>query len=169
MGKTRDLFKKMRNTKGVFYAKMNTIKDRNSKDLIEAEQIKNRWQKYIQELHKKGFNDLDNHNNVATHLEPDNLKHEAKWAFKSISRSKASRGDGISAELFQILNDAAAKVPHSICQRIRKTRQWPQDWKRSVFTPNQSKGNTKEYSSGRKVALISHAIKVMLKILQARL
>ena len=169
MGKTRDLFKKIGDTKGIFHAKMNTIKNRNSKDLIEAEQIKKRWQKYIQELHRKGFNDLDNHNSAATHLEPDNLKHEAKWAFKSITMNKASGGDGISAKLFQILKDAAAEVLHSICQQIRKTRQWPQDWKKSISISIQNKGNAKEYSNGRIVALILHASKVMLKILQARL
>ena len=92
----------------------------------EAEGIKKRWQEYTEELHKKGFNDLDNHNSVPTHLEPDNLKHEAKWAFKSITMNKASGGDGISAKLFQILKGAPAKVLHSICQQIRKTRQWLQ-------------------------------------------
>ena len=148
---------------------MNTIKNRNSKDLTEAEQIKNRWQKYIQELSKKGFNDLDNHNSVPTHLEPDNLKHEAKWAFKSITMNKASGGDGISAKLFQILKGAPAKVLHSICQQIRKTRQWLQGQKKSVFIPIQNKGNAKEYSNSHIVALISHASKVMLKIFQARL
>ena len=169
MGKTRDLFKKIGDTKGIFHSKMNTIKNRNTKDLIEAEQIKKRWQKYIQELHRKGFNDLDNHNSVATHLEPDNLKHEAKWAFKSITMNKASGGNGIPVELFQILKDDAVKVLHSICQQIWKTQQWPRDCKTSVFIPIPKKGNAKECSNYHTIALISHASKVMLKILQTRL
>ena len=148
---------------------MGTIKDRNSIDLTEAEDIKRRWQEYTEELYKKDLHNPDNHDGVITHLEPDNLKHEAKWAFKSITMNKASGGDGISAKLFQILKGAPAKVLHSICQQIWKTQQWPQDWKRSVFIPIQNKGNAKEYSNSHIVALISHASKVMLKIFQARL
>ena len=135
MGKTRDLFKKIRDTKGTFHAMMDTIKDRNVMDLTEAEDIKKRWQEYTEELYKKDLNDLDNHNGVITHLEPDILECEVKWALGNITTNKASGGDGIPAELFQILKDDAVKVLHSICQQIWKTQQWPQDWKRSVFIP----------------------------------
>ena len=117
MGKTRDLFKKIGDTKGIFHAKMGTIKDRNGTDLTEAEDIKKRWQEYT-ELYKKDLNDPDNHNGVITHLEPDILECEVKWALGSITMNKASGGDGIPVELFQILKDAAAKVLHSICQQI---------------------------------------------------
>jgi len=117
MGKTRDLFKKIRDTKGTFHAKMGTIKDRNGTDLTEAEDIKKRWQEYT-ELYKKDLNDPDNHNGVITHLEPDILECEVKWALGSITMNKASGGDGIPVELFQILKDAAAKVLHSIRQQI---------------------------------------------------
>ena len=128
MGKTRDLFKKIRDTKGTFHAKMGTIKDRNGMDLTEAEDIKKRWQEYTEELYKKDLNDPDNHNGVITHLEPDILECEAKWALGSIT-NKASGIDGIPAKLFQILKDDAVKVLHSICQQIWKTQQWSQDWK----------------------------------------
>ena len=121
------------------------------------------------ELYKKGLNDLDNHDDVVTHLEPDILECEVKWALGSITMNKASAGDGIAVELFQILKDNAAKVLHSICQQIWKTHQWPQDWKRSIFIPIPKKGNAKEYSNYHTIALISHTSKVMLKILQARL
>ena len=142
MKKTRDLFKKMRDTKGIFHAKMGTIKDGNDMDLTEAEDIKKRWQEYTEELYKKDLHDPDNHHGVITHLDPDILECEVKWALGSISIKKASGGDGISAELFQILKDYAMKMPHSICQQIWKTQQWPQDWKRSVFIPVPKKGNT---------------------------
>ena len=168
MGKTSDLFKKIRDTKGTFHAKMGTIKDRNDMDLIEAEDIKKRWQENIEELYKKDLHDLDNHDGVITHLEPDILACKFKWALGSIS-IKASGGDGIPVELFQILKDDAVKVLHSICQLIWKTQQWPQDWKRSVFILIPKKGNAKECSNYRTIALISHASKVILKILQARL
>ena len=118
MGKTRDLFKKIRDTKGTFHAKMGTIKDRNSMDLPEAEDIKKRWQEYTEELYKKDLHDLDNHNGVITHLEADILECEVKWALGSITINKASGSDGIPAELFQILKDDAVKVPHSIRQQI---------------------------------------------------
>ena len=144
MGKTRDLFKKIRDTKGTFHAKMGTIKDRNSMDLTEAEDIKKRWQEYTEELYKKDLHDPDNQDGVITHLEPDILEHEAKWALESITTNKAGGGDGIPVELFQILKDDAVKVLHSICQQIWKTQQWPQDWKSSVFIPNPQKGNAKE-------------------------
>ena len=128
MGKTRGQFKKIRETKGTFHAKMGSIKDRNDMDLTEAEDIK-RWQEYTEELYKKDIHDQDNHNGVITHLEPDILECEVKRALESISKNKASGGDGIPVELFQILKDDAVKVLHSICQQIRKTQQWPQDWK----------------------------------------
>ena len=138
MGKTRDLFKKIRDTKKNYHAKMGTIKDRNGRDLTEAEDIKKRQQEYT-ELYKKDLHDPDNHDGVITHLEPDILECEVKWALGSITTNKANRGDGIPVELFQILKDDAVKVLYSICQQIRKTQQWPQDWKRSVFIPIPSK------------------------------
>ena len=144
------------------------IKDRNGMDLTEAEDIKKTWQEYTKELYKTDLHDPDNHNSVITHLEPDILEYEVKWALGSITTNKASEGDGIPIELFQILKDDAVKVLHSICQHIWKT-QWPQGWKRSVFIPIPKKGNAKECSNYRTIALISHASKVMLKILQARL
>ena len=131
MGKTRDLFKKIRDT---YHAKVGTVKDRNGMDLTETEDIKKRWQEYTQ-LYKKDLHDPDNHNGVIPHLEPDILECKVKWALGSITTNKASGSDGIPAELFQILKDDAVKVLHSICQHIWKTQQWPQDWKRSVFIP----------------------------------
>ena len=128
MGKIRDLFKKIRHTKGIFHGKMGTIKDRKSKDLTEAEDIRKNWQEYTEELYKKGLNDLDSHDGVVTHLEPDIPECEVKWALGSTTTNKASSGgDGISSELFQILKDDAVKVLHSTCQLIWKTQQWPQD------------------------------------------
>ena len=144
MGKTRDLFKKNRDTKGTFHTKMCTIKDRNGMDLTEVEDIKKRQQEYTEELYKKDLHEPDNLNGVITHLEPDILECEVKWALGSITTSKASGGNGTSVELFQILKDDAVKVMHSICQQIWKTQQWPQDWKRSVFIPIPKKGNGKE-------------------------
>ena len=135
MGKIRDLFKKIRDTKGTFHAKMGLIKDRNGMDWTEAKEIKKRWQDCTEELYKKDFHDPDNHNGVITHLEPDILECQVKWALGSITMNKASGGDGIPVELFQILKDDAVKVLHSIRQQIWKTQQWPQDWKRSVFIP----------------------------------
>ena len=127
------------------------------------------WQEYTEELHKKDLHDPENHSGVITHLEPDILECEVKWALESITRNKASGGDRIPVELFQILKDDAVKVLHSIWQQIWKTQQWLQDWKRSVFIPVPPKGNAKECSIYRTIALISHASEVMLKILQARL
>ena len=147
---------------------MSTIKDRNSMNLTEAEEIKKRWQEYT-ELYKKDLNDPDNHNDVITHLEPDILECEVKWALGSITTKKTSGGDRIPAKLFQILKDDAVKVLHSICQQIWKTQQWPQHWKRSVFIPVPKKDNAKECSKYCTIALISPASKVMLKILQTRL
>ena len=124
------------NIKETFHAKMGTIKDRNGMDLAKAEDIKNTWQKYREELYKKDLHDPDNHDGVITHLEPDILECEVKWALGSITMKKASGSDGIPVELFQILKDDAVEVLHSICQLIWKTQQWPQDWKRSVFHSN---------------------------------
>ena len=137
-------------------------------DLTEAEDIEKRWQEYT-ELHEKDLNDPDNHDGVITHLEPDILECEVKWASESITINKASGGDRISVELFQVLKDDAVKVLHSICQQVWKTQQWPQDWKRSVFIPITKKGNAKEWANYCTIVLISHASRVMLKILQARL
>ena len=162
MGKTRDLFKKIRDTKGIFHAKMVSVKDRNGMDLTEAEDIKKRWQEYTEELYKKDLHEPDNLNGVITHLEPDILECEVKWALESITMNKASRGHGIPVELFQTLKDDAVKVLYSICQHIWKIQQWPQDWKRSVFIPVPKKGNPKECSNYRTIALISHTSKVML-------
>ena len=169
MGKTKALFKKIRDTKGTFHAKMGPIKDRNGMDLTEAEDIKKRWQKYTEELYKKDLHDPDNCDGVISHLEPDILECELKQALGSITTNKASGGDGIPVELFQILKNDAVKVPHTICQQIWKTQQWSQDWKRSVFIPIPKKGNAKECSNYHTIALISQANKVMLKILQVRL
>ena len=147
MGKTRVLFKKIRDTKGTFLAKMGTIKDRNGMDLTEADDINKMWQNHKEELYKKDLHDPGNHDDVITHLEPDILECEVKWALESITTNKASGGDGIPVELFQILKDDAVKVLHAICQQIWKTQQWSQDWKRSVFIPILKKGNAKECSN----------------------
>ena len=145
MGKTRDLFKKIRDTKGTFHAKMGTIKDRNGMDLTDAEGINKRWQEYTEVLYKKDLHDPDNHNGVTTYLEPD--IREVKRVLGSITMNKASGDDGIPVEIFQILKDDVVKVLHSICQQIWKTQQWPQDWKRSVFIPVPKKGKAKECSN----------------------
>ena len=136
--------------------------------LLCSEDIK-RCQEYTEELCKKNLHGPDNHDGGITHLEPDILECEVKWALGSITTNKANGGDGIPVELFQLLKDDAVKVPHSICQQIWKTQQWPQDWKRSVFIPIPKKGNAKECLNYHTIVLISHASKVMLKILQARL
>ena len=169
MGETRELFRKIRDTKGIFHAKMDTIKDRNSMDLTEAENTEKRWQEYTEELYRKDLNDPDSHDGVNTHLEPDILECKVKCTLGSIIMNKASGCDGVPAELFQILKDDAIKVLHSICQQIWKAQQWPQDWKRSVFIPIPKKGNPKECSNYQTIALILHANKVILKILQDRL
>ena len=165
MGQTRDLFQKIGEIKGIFQAMMGMIKDRNVKDLTEAEETKKRWQEYTEELYKKGLNDPDSHDGVATHLEADILECEVKWALESMTTSKASGVDRIHAELFQVLKYDAVKVLYSMCQQIWKTHQLPQDWKRSVFIPIPKKGNAKECSDYHTIALISHTSKVMLKIL----
>ena len=133
MGKTSNLFKKIRGTKGRFHAKMGLIKDRNGMDLTEAEDIRKRWQEYTEELYKKDLHNLDSHDGVITHLEPDILECEVKWALESITMNKANGGDGIPVELFLILKDDAVKALHSICQQIWKTQPWPQDWKKLTF------------------------------------
>ena len=143
MGKTRDLFKEIRDTKGIFHAKMASITDRNGMDLTEAEAIKKRWQEYTEELYEKDLHDPDNHDGMITHLEPDILDCEVKWALRNITINKASGNDGIPIELFQIVKDDAVKVLHSIWQQIWKTEQWSQNWKRSVFILFPKKGNAK--------------------------
>ena len=143
MGKTRDLVKKIRDTKGTFHAKMGSVNDRNGMNL-EKQKILRRGGKNTHKLYKKYLHNPDNHDGVITHLEPDILESEVKWALERIAKNKASGGDGIPVELFQILKDNAVKVLHSICQQIWKTQQWPQDWKRSVFIPIPEKGSAKE-------------------------
>ena len=134
-----------------------------------TEDIKNRWQEYTEELYKKYLHDQDNHDGVITHLEPDILECEVKWALESITTNTGSGGNGIPAEQFQILKDDAVEVLHSISQKIWKTQQWPEEWERSVFIPIPRKGNAEECSNYDTIALISHPGKLMLKILQAKL
>ena len=144
MGKISDLFKKIRDAKRTFHAKMCSIKDRNGMDLTEAEDIKKRWPEYTEGLYKIHLSNPDNHDAMITHLEPDILECEVRWALGSITTNKASVSDGISiVELFQVLKNDAVKVLHSICQQIWKTQQWPRDWKRLVFIPVPKKGNAK--------------------------
>ena len=138
---------------------MGSTKDRNGRELTEAEDIKKRWQEYTEALYKKDLHDPDNHESVITHLEPDILECEAKWALGSITTNKASGGDGIPVQLFQILKDDAVKMLHSVCQQNWKTQQWPQDWKRSAFIPIPKKGNAKECSTYHTIALFSHISK----------
>ena len=148
---------------------MGSIKDKNGTDLTEAEDIKKRWEEYTEELYKKDLLDPDNHDGMITHLDPDILECKVKWALGSITTNKASEDDAIPVELLEILKDDPVKVLHSLCQQIWKTQQWPQDWKRSVFILIPKKGNAKECADYHIIALISHASKVKLKILQARL
>ena len=155
LGRTRDLYKKIRDIKGTFHAKMGSIKDRKGMGLTETEDIKKRWQECTEEMYKKYLHDPDNHNDVITDLEPDILECEVKWALENITTNKASGSDGIPVEVFQTLKEDAVKVLRSICQQIWKTQQWPQDWKRSVFIPIPKKGNAKECSNYRTIALIS--------------
>ena len=170
LGKTRDPFKKIRDTKGTFQAKMGSIKDRNGMDLTEAEDIKKRWQEYIEELYKKDIHDPNNHDVVIIHLEPDILACEVKWALESITMNKASGGDEIPVELFQILKDenerAALNMPTNLENSAVATGL---EEVSLVFIPIPKKGNAKECSNYHTTALISHAIKVMIKILQAQL
>ena len=167
MVKTRDLFKKIRDTKGTLNVKMGSIKDRNGMDLTEAEDIKKRWQEYTEELYKKDLHNSDN--GVITHLEPDILECEVKWALESITTNKASGGDGIPVKLFQILKDDAVKVLHSICQQIWKAQQWPQDWKGQFSFQSQRKATPKNAQTTTQLHSSHMLVKVMLKILQARL
>ena len=171
MGKARDLFKKIRDTQGSFHARMGRIKDRNGMDLTEAEDIKKRWQKYTEKLYKKGLNDPDNHDCVVTHLELDILECEVKWVLGSITVNKASGGDRILAELFQVLKDDGVKVliTSLITSANLENSAVATDQKRSVFILIPKKGNVKQCSNYCIIALISHARKIMLKILQARL
>ena len=157
MGKTIDLFKKIRDTKGTFHAKMGSIKDRNGMDLTKQKILR-----------RGGKTTKKNYTKKILMTQPDIQEYKVKWALESISMNKASGGDRIPVELFQILNDGAVQVLHSVGQQIWKTQQWPWDWKRSVFIPVLKKGNAKECSNYRTIALISHTSKVMLKILQAR-
>ena len=143
MGKTRDIFKKIRDNKGEFHAQMGTIKDKNGMDLIEAEDIKKRWQEYTEKLYKKDLHNPDNHDGVITHLEPDILECKVKWALGSITMNKASGSDGIPIELFQILKDDAVKVLHPICQQIWKTQQWHRNGKGQFSFQSQRKAMPK--------------------------
>ena len=145
MGKSRDLFRKIRDTKGKFHANMGTIKDRNFMDLKETKYTTKSFQEYT-ELYKKELHDPDNHDGVITHLEPDILESKVKWALGSITTNKVRGDDGIPVDLFQILEDEAVKLLHTICQQIWKTQWWPQDWKRSVFIPVPNKNNAKKFS-----------------------
>ena len=158
MGKTRDLFKEIRDTKGTFNANMGTIKDRNGMGLTEAEDIKKRWQEYTEELYKKDLNDPENHNGVITHLEPGILECKVKWALGSITMNKASEGDGIPAELFQFLKDEAVKV-FSMPVNLENSAVATGLKKKSAFSPIPKKGSAKECSSYRTIALISHTSK----------
>ena len=169
MEKTRELFKKIRDTKGTYHSKMGSIKHRNGMDLTEAEDIKKRWQEYTEELYKKDLHYPDSHDGVITHLEPDILECKVKWVLGSITMNKASGDDGIPVELFQILKYDAVKMLHLICQQICKTQQWPQDWKRSVFISTPKTGNVKKCSNYCTIAFISHTSKVMIKIVPASL
>ena len=148
---------------------MGTKKDRNGRDLIDTEEIKKRWKEYTEELYKKDLHEPDNYDGVVSHPEPDILECKVKWALGSTAVNKASGCDGIPGELFKTLKDDAIEVLHSICQQIWKTPQWPQDWNRSILIPIPKKGSTKECVKHQTVARISHASKVKLKILHARL
>ena len=159
----------MRDTKGTFHAKMGTVKDRNGMDLTEAEDIKKRQREYAEELSRRDLNDSDNHDGVATHLEPDILQCEVKWALGSITTNKASGGDGIPFELFQVQKDDAVKCAALNMPANLENSAVAQNCKRSVFIPIPKKGNAKECSNCCTIALISHASQVMVKILQARL
>ena len=168
MGKTRDVFKKMRHSKGTLLEKIGTMRDRNGMDLMETEDIKKRWQEYI-ELYKKDLNDLDNHDGVITHLEPDILECEVTWTLGSITMNKASGGDGIPAELFKTLKDDVVEVLHSICHKFGRFSSGHRTGKGQFSFQSQKKGNAKDCSNYCIIALISHTSKVMFKILQVSL
>ena len=165
MGNTRHLFRKIRDTKGIFHAKMGSIKDRNGMDLTEAEILRRGGKNTQKNYTKKDLKNPDNHDGVITHLQPDILECKVKLALGRIIINKASGGHGIPVELFQILKDDAVKVLYSTCQQIWKTQQWQQDSKRSIFSPILKKGNAKKCSNYCTIALISHASKVMLESL----
>ena len=166
--KTGDPVRKVGNTNGTFCPKMGTIKDKNDRDRAEAEEIMKRWKEYT-ELYKKDLNEPDYYDGVVSHPEPDILECKVKWALRRTAVNKARGYDEIPAELFKSLKDDAIKVLHSLCQKIWMTQQWPQDWKMPVFIPDPKKGSTRECADHWTVALLSHASKVMLKILHARL
>ncbi|KFD66335.1 hypothetical protein M514_21622 [Trichuris suis] len=168
-GKIRDLYKKVRGIKEVFRPKISTIKDENGRDLTNIEEIKKRWRDYTNKLYKKELNVTESPDNMIGDLEPDILESEVTLALRSIANNKAPGHDGIPVELFKILKEDATKILHPICQQIWKTQQSPSDWKRSIYVPIPKKGSAKDCSNYRTIALISHASKVMLKILQARL
>ena len=159
MGKIRDLFKEIRDTKGTFHAKMGIIMDRNGMDLTEAEDIKKRWQEYTKEQYKKDLHDPDNHDGVITHLEPDIVECKVKWALGSITMNEASGGDRIPVELFQILKDDSVKVLHSVCQQIWKTQQWPQDSKGQFSFQSQRKEMPKNAQTTTKLHLSHTPVK----------
>ena len=166
---SRDLFRKTSNIKGAFCPKMGIIKYKNSKDLVDAEEIKKRWKEYMEELYKKDLNEPDYYDGTVSHSELDILECKVKWALRRPAINKASGCNEISAELFKSLKDDAIKVLHSSCQQIWKTRQWSQDWKRSILIPVPKKGITKECANHWTITLISHVSTVTLKILHARL
>ena len=156
MGKTRDLFQKIRDTKGIFHAKMGTIKDRRGMDLTEAEYIKKRWQEYTEELYKKDLHDPDNHDGVITHVEPGILEHKVKWALGSITTNKASGGDGIPVELFQILKGDAVKVLHSICQQFENLSSGLRTGKGQFSFQSQRKAMPKNDQTTAQLTHLSH-------------
>ena len=167
--RSRDLFRKTSNIKGAFCPKMGTIKYKNDKDPVDAEEIKKRWKEYMEELKKKDLNELDYYDGTVSHSELDILECKVKWASRSSAINKASGCNEISAELFKSLKDDAIKVLHSSCQQIWKTWQWSQVWKRSILIPVPKKGITKECANHWTITLMSHVSKVTLKILHARL
>lgn len=167
--KTRDLFKKINQIKSTFYANAGTVKDKQGKDLTEKNYIKKRWSEYTEELYKNDTKTTNGFDDLITELEPDILDSEVKWALQNIGTNKAAGVDGIPIELFSILQDDAVNVLLAVCQQVWKTQQWPKDWRRSIYVSIPQKGNAKECSNYRTIALISHASKAMLKILQARM
>ncbi|CAH2324286.1 Hypothetical predicted protein [Pelobates cultripes] len=169
MGKSRDLFKEIGDLKVTFHAKMGVIKDKNGRDLTEENRIKKRWQEYTDNLYRKDLNSTDYLNSWSNEMGPEILESEVRWALGCLSDNKAAGVDKIPIELFTILQDDAMRILLALCQQIWKTQQWPKNWKRSVYIPIPKKGNAKECFNYRTIALISHANKVMLKILQARL
>ena len=168
-GKSRDLYRKIGNINGAFCPKVGTVKGNNSRDLVDAEEIKMRWKEYIEELYRTDLNEPDYYDGVASHPGPDILECEVRWALRSTAINKATGCDEIPAELFTSLKKDAIRVLHSLFQQLWKTHQWPQDWNRSILIPVPKKGSTKECANHRTITIISHASKVMLKVLHARL